>query len=403
MAPSETPAPQTGRLLRNATFVRLWVAGALTNAMRWLEILVSSLFVFEASGSALTVAVVTMMRSLPMLIAGATVGAIAEALDRKRLLLMGQGLNALGACSILLLGMSGSLAVWHFALASLASGMVWATDMAVRRRMIGESAGEQDVARSIALDSITNNTTRMLGPILGGVAFQTLGVSGAYAVATAGHLASIAVAIGLAHRQEVRELVLRGIPTAIVEAARFARGKALLRSVLITTVIMNAFGFSYTTVLPAWGEVSFKASPTTVGLLASAEPFGALIGAFFLVSGQVKMRPALLFLIGSTSFMLLLAAAASMPLVPLAWICLALGGLGTAAFGAMQTTLVILNAPPESRSRVLGLVTTCIGMGPFGVLLVGALADRFGPVAGLATMGLTGAALMILLRQRDAR
>lgn len=402
MASDKTPASQPGRLLRNASFVRLWVAGGLTNAMRWLEILVASLFVFEASGSAFTVALVTMMRSLPMLFAGATFGAIAEALDRKRLLLMGQGLNALSAGSILLLGLSGRLAVWHLALSSLASGMVWATEMAVRRRMVGESAGEHDVARSIALDSITNSTTRMVGPILGGVAFQSLGVTGAYVVATLGYLASIAVTVGLQHRQVVRALVLRGIPSAILEAARFARSKALLRSVLITTMIMNAFGFSYTTVLPAWGEVSFKASPAIIGLLASAEPFGALIGALFLASGQVRMRPALLFLVGSTGFLLLMAMAANMPLA-LAWLCLGLGGLGTAAFGSMQTTLVILNAPPETRSRVLGLVTTGIGMGPFGVLAIGALTDRLGPVAALTIMGVAGAALMILLRQRDTR
>lgn len=394
-----TPGQQPGRLMRNATFVRLWTAGGVTNAMRWLEILVSSLFVFEASGSAFTVAVVTMMRSLPMLVAGATAGAIAEALDRKHLLLMGQGLNAASAGMIAVLGLTGHLAVWHFAVSSLASGMVWATDMAVRRRMIGESAGEADVARSIALDSITMSVTRMLGPILGGLAFQSLGVAGAYVVATLGHGLSIAIAAGIVHRQEVRSLVLGAIPPAIVEAARFAATMPVLRSVLITTVIMNAFGFSYTTVLPAWGETSFKASPAVIGLLAGAEPFGALIGALCLASGRIKAVPSLLFFGGSTAFMLLLALAANMPLA-LAGLCLVLGGLGTAAFGAMQTTLVILNAPPDSRSRVLGLVTTCIGMGPFGVLLAGALADRFGPIASLTAMGLAGAALMVTFRQR---
>lgn len=400
MPAHETLAPQAGRLLRNAAFLRLWAAGSLTNSMRWLEILVSSLFVFEVSGSALTVALVTMMRSLPMLLAGATAGAIAEALDRKKLLLLGQALNLASAGSIVLLGIAGQLAIWHFTLSSLASGMVWATEMAVRRRMIGEVAGEQDVARSLALDSITNNVTRIVGPVAGGLAFQTLGVGGGYAIAAAGHLLSMVVSIGLVHRQEVRVLVLRGIPTAIVEAARFARAQPVLRTVLITTVLMNAFGFSYATVLPAWGEASFQASPALIGVLAAAEPLGGLVGALAIASGRIPMRPTLMFSLGTIGFMIFLAIGANMPLA-LAFACLAIGGLGAAAFGSMQSTLVILNAPPESRSRVLGLVTTCVGMGPFGVLLAGALADRLGPVLALTIMGGVGAALMILLRQRD--
>jgi len=402
MSAHETPAPPAGRLLRNVAFVRLWAAGGLTNTIRWLEILVSSLFVFEVSGSAFTVALVTMMRSLPMLLGGAMAGAIAEALDRRKLLLLGQFLNATSTAVVLLLGITGQLAVWHLTISSLASGIVWSTEMAVRRRMIGEAAGEHDIVRSSALDSITNNVTRMVGPIAGGLAFQTLGVTGGFAIATAGHLLSMAVSVGLVHRQEVRTLVLRGIPTAIVEATRFARTKAVLRTVLITSVLMNAFGFSYTAVLPAWGEASFQASPAMIGLLAAAEPLGALVGALIIASGKVPLRPSLMFSLGTTGFMILLVVAANMPLA-LAFAFLTLGGVGAAAFGSMQTTLVIINAPPESRSRVLGLVTTCVGMGPFGVLAAGALADRLGPVLALTIMGSVGAILMVLLRQRDDR
>ncbi len=401
MTNDEQPDLESGHLLRNVAFVRLWATGGFTNATRWLEILVSGLVTFEATQSALAVAGVTMMRSLPMLLTGALTGAVAEALDRKRLLMIGQMINLAGVVVLGILSASGTLQVWHLAIASLTSGLVWAGDMAVRRRMIGEAAGEGHIARAIALDSMTNSVTRMIGPILGGLAFEGLGVTGAYLVAMLGYAASAVAAVGLAHRQVVQPLSLRGLPSAIAEATAFVRRMPVLRSVLIVTTLVNVFGFSYITVLPAWGELRFGATPTMIGMLAGAEPFGALIGAWILATRELRIAASTLFTTGAIGFLIMLGIAANLPSLALAWVLLALGGLGTAAFGSMQTTLVILNVPIEARSRVLGLVSTCIGMGPAGVLAAGALTDRFGPVIALTTMSIIGAALMIVSRQKD--
>ena len=155
------------------------------------------------------------------------------------------------------------------------------------------------------------------------------------------------------------------------------------------------------TVLPAWGEHAFGATPTMIGILAGAEPFGALIGAWILATRRLSVAPGTLFTTGATGFLVLLGIASNLPSFALACSLLALGGLGTAAFGSMQTTLVILNVPVDSRSRVLGLVTTCIGMGPAGVLAAGALADRFGPELALTMMSVVGAVLMAVSRQRN--
>ena len=74
------------------------------------------------------------------------------------------------------------------------------------------------------------------------------------------------------------------------------------------------------------------------------------------------------------------------------------GGLGTAAFSSLQTGIVMIQSPPEARSRILGLTTTCIGTGPLGVLLVGALADAQGPrlaITAMALIGLAGLGLVL--------
>jgi hypothetical protein len=74
---------------------------------------------------------------------------------------------------------------------------------------------------------------------------------------------------------------------------------------------------------------------------------------------------------------------------------LVIGGLGTAAFATMQTSLVLTETPPAATSRVMGLVTMCIGTGPLGVLAIGLLADQIGAapailvMAGIGILGLS--------------
>lgn len=388
-AAAEGPPPR--RLLATPDFVRLWAAGGLANAMRWLEILVAGLFTYAATGSALAVALVSMTRAVPMLLGGALAGALADSLDRRHLLMLGQGVSAAGAAIVAALAATGRLAVWHLALHGLASGLAWAGEMATRRRMVAEAAGARDVVPAVALDTLTGSATRMAGPMLGGLLFQLLGVAAAHALAAALHLAALALTSGVAHAQARREFALRRLAGEVAEAARAAAARPVLRAVLGVTVAMNVFGFSYTAVLPAFGSLAFAATPFEVGLLAAAEPAGALVaGLGIALGGRRFPLSAPVLLAGAGFFLLCLLLAALSPALWPALALLALGGVGTAVFSGLQTALAMVEAPPEARSRMLGLVTTCIGAGPAGVLAVGAVADLLDPAAAIALMACAG-------------
>src|SRR5204862_8273132 len=83
---SLAPALPRPGLLATPGYLRLWFAGGIGNAMRWLELLVAGIFTYEVTRSTLLVALVIVARSLPMLLIGTVAGVIGEALNRKRLL-----------------------------------------------------------------------------------------------------------------------------------------------------------------------------------------------------------------------------------------------------------------------------------------------------------------------------
>src|ERR1700722_15906489 len=134
--------------------------------MRWLELLVAGIFTYEVTRSTVLVALVTVARSLPMLFIGTIAGVVGEALNRKRLLLTQLFVMAGSSAVLCALAFSGQIRVWHIAVGGIAAGIVWAMELAVRRRMIGEVVAPDQVAPAVAFDSLTNSFARVLVAML---------------------------------------------------------------------------------------------------------------------------------------------------------------------------------------------------------------------------------------------
>lgn len=396
-----------GELFRLPDFLRLWLVGATGNAMRWLELLASGLFAWEVTQSALAVTVVVAVRQLPQLFFGAFVGAISEAVNRKTIVMLALLVPALVSTVLATLATTGQLELWCVTLGNFISGTMWSTEMSTRRRMVGEVAGPHRIVPAIALDSATNAATRMIGPILGGVIFGWLGMRGAYTLtALVQFLAAFALA-GLVYEQVPRRLDLARIPAEIAEGLAFARTRNTILLVYGVTVVTNAFAFAYSGLVAPIGSGVFHVSPALVGLLAAAEPLGALLGGALIAAGVVRMDRRLTFAGGAGLFMVALIVMALSPSYWLAFAVLVIGGFGTAGFGNMQTTLMLTEAPAEMRSRLMGLVTVGIGTGPLGVLTAGLVSDAIGPRGAVLVMAGAGLAatiaLAVGLRERSRR
>ena len=271
---------------------------------------------------------------------------------------------------------------WHVGVAAFVAGIVWSTEMSTRRRMVGESVEGALVPRALALDTITNSITRLIGPIAAGAVYQRLGLPAPTPCRRAYMLVAVFLVAGLAYQQTSRRIVRRQVPRDLAEAFAFARGHLIIGGVLAVTIAMNLLGFPYSALVAPIGRQVFEVSPTLVGVLAGAEAFGALLGGLWLTGGESRLSGRTLMVGGSLMFLVCVTLMPLAPTFALACALLAIGGFGSAAFANMQTSLIVLHAPPHIRSRLMGLLTVCIGMGPLGILLVGFLADRVRTNAG---------------------
>jgi MFS family permease len=284
---------------------------------------------------------------------------------------------------------TGQLEVWHLAVASFVNGCGWCTDNPVRRVMIGEIVGHERMGTAMSLDVGASNASRMVGPVIGGLLLAGPGIQGAFV------LSVLLYGTALVAVLTIRSRIPRAAGSGAV-LARIGEGLALVRtdkrliSVLVVTVIYNIFAWPFTSMIPVIGRDRLYLGPEGVGLLATMDGIGAFVGPLLLTLWLTARWYARAYLGGVIAYMIAVVIFALVQSPLLAGAALLLTGVAGAAFATMQATLVYLASPPDMRSRILGVLTVCIGTGPIGFVWLGWLADRIGSHHATAVTGVLG-------------
>jgi MFS family permease len=383
-------------MFASADFWKLWSVGLILFTVRWIEMLAMAVFVYQKTDSALIVALLTMLRLLPMALFGAFLGAIADRVERRTALVGVVICLFITSSALAALAYLDALAVWHLAVATFVNGATWATDNPVRRILIGEVVGAANIGRGMSIDIGTNNASRMIGPTIGGIMLAGIGIEGVFTLSMACYAVAALLAVAIRHRTAVRTDEGGSLLANIAEGLAIVRRDRRIVGTLAITIIFNVFGWPFTSMVPVIGQDNLLLDPKGIGLLASMDGLGAFVGALFIA---VLAKPAIYprLYIGGTALYLVLLPIFAMVRDPLvAAFALFLTGVTGAAFMTMQSTLIYLLAPREVRSRVFGVLSVCIGLGPIGFVHLGLLADAWGAQAATAAIGIEGLAMLAL-------
>ena len=385
--------------MSDGNYVRVWAIGGVAGANRWLEMLALGIFAYDLTGSPFLVALLPVLRLIPLVLFGAVIGTYADRVDRRTVLLVALVLIMALSVAMTALALAGALEYWHIAVACFLAGIFWTTDMPVRRRLVGDAAGADRLGPAMALDNATNNATRLVGPLMGGIIYQGLGAVGVFMLGIFAYAICLWLMFGvrLADREPPSD-VPRATPLAdLIAAVRHVLSDRHIRRILGVTIVFNMWGFPFTSMLPVIGKNTLQLEPTMVGMVSSLEGLGALAGALaiaFLARPDRYVRIyyfgtlghlALVFVLGLTGE----PVSASLVIVAI--------GVAGACFGAMQSTLTYLVAPPHMKSRIFGLLALCIGSGMIGFSNVGLMAEWFGASGALKIIAAEGLIALALV------
>ena len=361
----------------------------IVSTVRWLETVVMGVVVYQQTGSAFIVAMITMLRLLPMGLFGAFLGAFAERFDRRLTLAGMVVLLALTSALLSIIAWFGTLEVWHFAVGELHQRLRLGDrqsaaphhhgrghgprshghgDGARCRRRQFQPHGRPDGRRP---DAGRHRHRGRVRAERGDVRHGNRGhADGAHP-----HAATPGAGAVLARTWE-----------SITIVAKDPR----LSAIMLVTIIYNVFAWPFTSMIPVIGRDQLLLGPEGVGLLTSVDGVGAFVGALLLALWLTPGWHARAYVGGVAVYLLSLIAFALAPEPVSAGAALLVTGLSGAAFSTLQATTVYLAAPVEMRSRIMGVLSVCIGTGPIGFVWLGWLADRIGAPYATALTGVMG-------------
>jgi len=367
--------------------------------MRWLEMLAIGVFTFEVTQSALMVALVTMARTVPMLLFSAFTGAIADGFDRRLMLLGGLGVLALTSAVLAGLAIAGRIELWHVALGTFIAGIYGTLEHPVRRSLLGIIAGAKAGATgagvALTLDSGTNHCMRLVGPVLGGLVLTRFGLPGVYVFGAVLFSLGFFLVLNAQYQSPHYDAAVPRILGQIVEGLRYIRTNPKIMGTLFITMAINIFGFPYVAMVPVIGDQILGQGAVATGMLLSADAAGALAGALLIANFARQHHFSAIYFYCSIVFLGGVLAFSLSQFYTLSLVFLFLSGLGVAGFAAMQSTIVFTAAPPEMRGRLMGVLAVCIGVNPLGILQVGILADWFGGALAVTIITIEGLAAIL--------
>lgn len=344
-----------------------------------------------ADRKGLALGIVGLVRVVPIVIFSMISGVVADASDRRKLMLLTQSGSAIVALGLAWLAFSGNTLVWPvYALAALSSA-VGAFDLPARQSLVPTLVPREDLPNAISLNAIMQQTSQVLGPALGGIVIASANVGWAYMI-NAISFAAVIVAL----------LLMRGVPgrpeqhgpdavswQAAVEGLRFVFRSPLIRSTMLLDFFATFFS-SATALLPIFAQDILKVGATGYGWLYAAPAVGATMmsAAMVLLTSRINRRgPVLLWAVGlyglatvifgvSRSFWITFSA-------------LALTGVADTVSMVIRNIVRQLETPDRLRGRMIGVNMVFFVGGPqLGELEAGAVANWLGAPFSVVSGGL---------------
>ena len=387
--------------MRNPSFRRLFWGVAATMLGQQMTLVAVPFQVYALTGSSLLVGVTSIVALVPLVVFGLLGGAIADAMDRRRLMLITSSgaavTSALLAVQALLPGGGNLVVLW--VLTAFVSGFA-AVNQPTRSAVIPALVGPSGVAAANALSMTVRQAGVIVGPLLAGVLIGLGDIFLAYAVDALGFLAAALLLRGLPPLPPgriVERLRLGAAVRGVGEGFAFLRTQPVLLMTFVVDIIAMCFAWPQA-VFPELSENRFADSPNSLGWLFAGVSIGALVMG--LTSGWVSRvdRQGAVVLGAIAVWGVAIVGFGWAQSLWLAVLCLAVAGAGDMVSAVLRSSMLQLAAPEEMRGRMQGVFIVVVAGGPrLGDLRAGALASAASVTVAMVSGGVVVVLAMALV------
>jgi len=370
---------------RYRDFTWFWLGSVVSNTGSWMQNTALALVVFSFRGSSLDLGIVNFVSGIPILFLALPAGVLADRVDKRKLLIIGQAALLVQAAALGILAYDGQLSALTFP--------AW-------QALLPDLVPRAGLMNAIALNSAQFQSSRLLGPLVTSVFVLAGAAMGhVFMVNSASFLFVIAALWAIRPRADPdpgggrAQAILSGPESAwsrLTAGVRYAREDRTVGALIVSTAFMTVFAMPYMMLLPAvvhgaLGSTGHVAD-VQVSWLMSASGLGAFVGALVVASMPTTVRRERLIPFSIVAMAVVLVAFSFSRTF---WLTLPLSALAGAAFlttNSLTNTSIQAAVPGRLRGRVMGLyVMAFLGIMPISAALFGPLGQAIGAASAVRT------------------
>jgi len=386
-------APSAWSPLRRPLFRALWIADVVSNIGTWMHDAAAAWLMTLLAPSPLMVSLVQAATTLPLFLLALPAGALADVLDRRRILLVAQVWMFLAIALLGVLTITGLVQPWMLLVITLAIGAGSAIDLPAWQAIIPETVPREELPASVGLGTVAINIARALGPAIAGVIIVVGGPGPVFLINAVSVVAVFFVLWRWRRESHRATLPAERLASAMRAGVRYVRHAPALRTVVVRTAAFVGFASALWALLPLVAKTSLGRGPVAYGALVGSLGLGGLLGAALLPTWRRRWSTDAITAWATVAF--------TVGSLALAWVtnfAMLLGAMVIAGGGWLTILPSVILASQRGaaewvRGRALAISTlTLFGSMALGAVLWGVVANRF-----TITWALTAASAGLLL------
>jgi len=375
------------RSFRYRDFALFWTGNFLSNVGTWMQNLALGWLILVRTNSPFLLGLNGFLGSAPSLVFSLPGGAIADRMNRRKLMIVTQTAMMLLALILAALTSFRVIKIGEILTISFLAGLASALNNPAYQALVPDLVEREDLVNAIALNSAQFNMSRAVGPTLAGLALGSLGAAGCFYLNTVSFLALIIALLAIT----VPPHPVQEGPTvwgAMLEGLRFVGRNRPIIILLSVPSFLSLLGLPFIILMPVFARDLLRVGASGLGYLMGGAGLGAVVAALTLATRNNAEHKGRFILGSATVFslaLILLARAHSFW-----WAFFLLVVLGVTMVGTLtltNTTLQVIS-PPEMRGRIMSLYNlSLLGLAPLGSLQAGAVAQVLGTRFAVALGG----------------
>jgi MFS family permease len=360
----------------------------------WMQTTAQAWLVWELTHKATALGIVALLSQAPYFILGPWVGSVADAYNRKYILMITQILCMLFSFCLAILIQTHSLQLWHVYLLALLLGTVTAFNTTAEQTFLGDIAGQGRIQKAIALNNSISQLSRFIGPAIAGWLIGSMGLAVAFWLDGVSLAVSVVCIILVKAGPQALNAEFSGL-RSFIGGLHFIWGKKLLRLIILFGAIQAFLGLSVVQLLPAIASKTLKGNANTLGSLIGAAGAGAFVGTVFVLPFVSRIKKPCIAIGGAVIWAGAWYCILSFcRLLPFCMLCQFMASLGAANVFTLSIGLAQELTPAKMRASIISAFMMIVfGLQPLASFLVGKSADLFSLHDAILTNGI----LMILL------